>query len=57
MRTKEEIMKKFIDMGIAGKMMRADNRGKLINPKLHLEVLLDIRELLQEIIINQKLRR
>lgn len=50
MRTKEEILKSFIDMGgIGGRMMRTDARGNLFNPKLQLEVLLDIRELLIEL--------
>lgn len=50
MRNRDDILKSFIDMGgLGGRMMRTDARGNLFNPKLQLEVLLDIRELLIEI--------
>jgi len=47
MRTKEEIMKDYISAK-TGFMMKEQDRAALLNPKLLLEVLLDIRELLQK---------
>lgn len=47
MRKREEILKDYIDLGLIGNnLMRKDQKGLLINPKLQLEVLLDIRDLL-----------
>ncbi len=49
MRKREEIMKEFISLGFANKLMTQDKRAQLLNPKLQLEVLLDIRDLLVEL--------
>lgn len=50
MRKREDILDKFIDLGFASRLMGNDARGALINPKLHLEVLLDIRDLLVQLV-------
>jgi hypothetical protein len=44
-RTKDEILKEFIDVK-GGFMMKQQEKAVLLNPRLLLEVLLDIRELL-----------
>lgn len=49
MRKREEILKNFIDLGFANNLMSKDKKGNLMNPKLQLEVLLDIRDLLLEL--------
>lgn len=49
MRKREEILKSYIDLGWANNVMAKDKIGLLVNPKLHLEVLLDIRDLLLEL--------
>lgn len=53
MRTKEDIMKDYITV-LSGFMMKQDVKAQLLNPKLTLEVLLDIRELLVEIKESKK---
>ena len=49
MRKREEILKNFIDFGWVRNVMSKDKKGNLENPKLQLEVLLDIRDLLLEL--------
>jgi len=54
MRTSEEILKSYISLGFVNNLMTTDKKGHLLNPKLHLEVLLDIRDLLEELVKNTK---
>lgn len=53
MKTKEEILKEYISAK-SGFMMKEQDRAVMLNPKLQLEVLLDIRELLIELVKKQK---
>lgn len=53
MRTKEEILKEYISAK-SGFMMKEQDKAVLMNPKLQLEVLLDIRDLLQKLVEGKK---
>lgn len=52
-RDRKEIEKQFIDAK-TGFMMKTEDKANLLNPKLQLEVLLDIRDTLNE--MNEKMK-
>lgn len=49
MRDRQQIEKEFITVG-GGFMMKTEDKAKTLNPKLQLEVLLDIRDLLKQLV-------
>lgn len=54
MRKREEILKDYIGSGAGSVFQSTKDQGNMRNPKLQLEVSLDIRDLLKELLDSNK---